>query len=195
MLTEHLFQAGVELSDIGVITPYQLQSKIIRENLADIFGFGITPKVGSVEEFQGQERMVIVISTVRSSTNEVKNDVKCNAGFVKSARRLNVAVSRARAVVVIYGNPDLLGEDPHWRSLIHECKENGTFIGCERELTQNWHNSKFVLEYPHLPIIQSYLNYHYNKKYRAICNMYLEYCRNEWKINIISKSRSLSYFL
>lgn len=136
IFAEQLFQAKVALSEIGIITPYQLQAKKIRDHFEVIFGADVAPKVGSVEEFQGQERMVVLISTVRSTSVEAQNDVKCNAGFVKSARRLNVAVSRARAVVVVFGNPDLLEEDEYWKNLIYECKENGTFVGSERRLFQ-----------------------------------------------------------
>ena len=56
-------------------------------------------KVGSTELFQGQERRVIVISTVRSSSDFIGFDVKHNLGFLDNPKRFNVAITRARAPV------------------------------------------------------------------------------------------------
>lgn len=71
-------------SDIGVVSPYrgQLQriSRTLRNNgMPDIC-------VGSVEEFQGQERRVIIISTVRSNPAQLKLDQKFSLGFVREPR-------------------------------------------------------------------------------------------------------------
>lgn len=90
-----LFKLGFTNEDIGVITPYSLQVKDIRLLADEEFG-DRKPKIGSVEEFQGQERNIIIISTVRSRNKNVSNDEKYGLGFIKSSRRLNVAISRAR---------------------------------------------------------------------------------------------------
>lgn len=89
------------------------------------------PKVGSVEEFQGQERKVIILSTVRSDEGLLEKDAKYALGFVASKQRLNVAISRARCLLVIIGNPHLLVKDISWRNLLKTCIEKNCYVGCD----------------------------------------------------------------
>ena len=89
------------------------------------------PKVGTVEEFQGQERNVIIISTVRSNERLVDRDLRHSLGFVSSQPRLNVAISRARALLIIVGNPHLLSRDQKWRTLIKMCVKRKNYVGCD----------------------------------------------------------------
>jgi len=71
-------------ADIGIVSPYRGQlSKIHRALERKKLG-GIS--VGSVEEFQGQERRVIIISTVRSDPLKLQIDRKFRIGFVKEPK-------------------------------------------------------------------------------------------------------------
>jgi superfamily I DNA and/or RNA helicase len=74
LLTQDTRTNRPEPKDIGVITPYSKQSQKVRqcfategERLRDL-------TVGSVEQFQGQERKVIIVSTVRSTQEYVEFD-------------------------------------------------------------------------------------------------------------------------
>ncbi len=41
--------------------------------------------------------------------------------------RFNVAITRAKALLIVVGNPFLLCMDYHWKQLIQFTKENGEF--------------------------------------------------------------------
>lgn len=62
------------MTDVGIITPYAGQCRMMKEALTLA---GLDIDVGTAEVFQGQERQIIIISTVR--TNE-------ELGFVKDPR-------------------------------------------------------------------------------------------------------------
>ncbi|KAJ7096057.1 RNA helicase [Mycena epipterygia] len=113
-------------NDIGVIAPYHAQCLKIR-NVLKAVADGV--KVGSVEEFQGQERRVIIISTVRSSREFVEYDLRHTLGFVANPRRFNVAVTRAQALLIVIGDPNVLGLDPLWRAFLNYVHKNGGWKG------------------------------------------------------------------
>uniref|UniRef100_A0A672H421 RNA helicase n=1 Tax=Salarias fasciatus TaxID=181472 RepID=A0A672H421_SALFA len=109
--------------DIGIIAPYRKQVLKIRKALDKIqkeFKFTNMDllKVGSVEEFQGQERRVIIVSTVRSSTDYLNIDKHFHLGFVKNEKRFNVAVTRAKALLIVVGNPRVLNTDETWAQYV-----------------------------------------------------------------------------
>uniref|UniRef100_A0A8C3XKH0 RNA helicase n=2 Tax=Chelydra serpentina TaxID=8475 RepID=A0A8C3XKH0_CHESE len=122
--------------EIGIIAPYRKQVEKIRlaitkkdrdlMNLPDIKEL----KVGSVEEFQGQERRVLLISTVRSCTEYLHVDEKFKLGFIQNPKRFNVAITRAKALLIIVGNPAVLSKDPHWNTFLRYCREKGGYTGC-----------------------------------------------------------------
>ncbi|CAG2195375.1 Putative helicase mov-10-B.2,Helicase MOV-10,Putative helicase mov-10-B.1,Probable RNA helicase SDE3,Probable RNA helicase armi,RNA helicase Mov10l1,Putative helicase MOV-10 [Mytilus edulis] len=118
----------VEPEDIGIITPYRKQVEKIRL-LIDKLGMA-SIKIGSVEEFQGQERQVIIISTVRSSEKMIGFDKKHTLGFLSNPKRFNVAITRAQSLLIIIGNPYVLVQDEYWQSLIQYCIDHGGYTGC-----------------------------------------------------------------
>lgn len=85
---------GLNQNDIGIISPYSMQVRALEKTLERHAVPDI--KIGTVEDFQGLERKIILISTVRTSESEVAVDVKRQLGFVKCEKRINVAISRAR---------------------------------------------------------------------------------------------------
>jgi hypothetical protein len=96
---------------IGVITPYQEQRSVLSQQLSQFPGMDI----GTVDGFQGREKDIIVLSTVRSHQHGI--------GFLADVRRLNVALTRAKSSLWIIGNSLALNQNPHWKSLIDFAKE------------------------------------------------------------------------
>jgi helicase MOV-10 len=112
---------------IGIISPYNKQVHKIRK-LLKYEGID-NIKVGSTEMFQGQERRVIIISTVRSCPDYISFDKQHTLGFLDNPKRFNVATTRAQALLIVVGNPIVLASDPCWRALLQLCVKNGAYRG------------------------------------------------------------------
>ena len=118
---------GVHPSEIGVITPYAKQVEKFKNALyrdyRDIL-------VGTTEAFQGLERRVILISMVRSSSENVTIDRKFRIGFLSNPKRLNVAISRAMELIVVVGNGNLLASfDPLWHHFLSLLESLKVYVG------------------------------------------------------------------
>ncbi|KAG9042355.1 hypothetical protein FS837_010960 [Tulasnella sp. UAMH 9824] len=122
------YDQGISFDDgqIGVITPYRAQVRKLRTVLQADFP---EVKVGTTEEFQGDERNAIIVSTVRSSLDFVEFDLRHTLGFVANPRRFNVAMTRAKSVLIIVGDPDVLGLDPLWRRFLNQIHTHGGWKG------------------------------------------------------------------
>ncbi|KAH0520669.1 putative RNA helicase SDE3 [Microtus ochrogaster] len=118
----------VSSKDIGVITPYRKQVEKIKILLRNVDLTDI--KVGSVEEFQGQEYLVIVISTVRSNEDRFEDD-RYFLGFLSNSKRFNVAITRPKALLIVLGNPHVLVRDPCFGALLEYSVTNGVYTGCD----------------------------------------------------------------
>ncbi|XP_035916807.1 probable RNA helicase armi [Anopheles stephensi] len=128
-IVERLYRGGrCGPDDIGIITPYVMQVRSIRR-IFDAASLE-SPKIGSVEEFQGQERKVIILSAVRSSAVFLARDATAKLGFIAAPKRINVAISRAKVVLVVVGNPHLLATDDIWGSLLQRAVNGKTYCGC-----------------------------------------------------------------
>ncbi|WCJ23821.1 P-loop containing nucleoside triphosphate hydrolases superfamily protein [Euphorbia peplus] len=122
-------EGDLDEADIGVITPYRQQVLKLKKTFDDLDMPGI--KVGSVEQFQGQEKRVIVISTVRSTVKHNDFDKVHCLGFLSNYRRFNVAITRAMSLLVIIGNPHIISKDKYWNKLLWYCVDNESYQGCD----------------------------------------------------------------
>ena len=83
--------------------------------------------MSSVDGFQGREKEVILFSCVRSNAQR-------RVGFLSDARRLNVALTRARSGMVLVGDDATLGSDVNWRAYLSFLQRRGCMAGSVEEL-------------------------------------------------------------
>jgi len=120
--------------DIGIITPYARQVHALQRQLGNLGPRFEGVEVGTVEHFQGQEKRAVILSTVRCSTSD-KDAAEGTAsrrpiGFLSDPRRLNVAVSRAVAGLVIVGDLRHLSQySAEWKALVRIGEESGFLQG------------------------------------------------------------------
>jgi len=82
-----LLDWGLQPKQIGVITPYAAQKSLLAKALGEV-------EVNTVDGFQGREKEVIVISWVRTE----------GVGFLTDHRRFNVAITRAKRMLINIGD-------------------------------------------------------------------------------------------
>ena len=94
---------------VGVISFYGEQVKKVNRMLSQELDLPhLHCRTGTVDKFQGMEMDVIILSFVR---NHLQPDG--NIGFLKDYRRLNVALSRARELLMIVGSVDMFTQKAH----------------------------------------------------------------------------------
>jgi helicase MOV-10 len=113
------YEANI-LNDIGIIAPYRKQVSKLK-GACEKYKDDLKIEVGSIEQFQGKEKSVIILSTVRSHTN--------NVGFLQNPKRFNVAMTRAKFLFIVIGNPKTLALDSCWGELVKYCEENRSRVG------------------------------------------------------------------
>lgn len=108
--------------------------------------------ISSVEQFQGKEKKIIIVSTVRSKSDNVGflNNFRVNSKslfvllerflihkfFFPPYQRLNVLMSRAQALLIIIGDPTTLRTDDNWNKVINIFEQNNAIISCNGQPTQ-----------------------------------------------------------
>jgi uncharacterized protein len=85
-------------SDVLVVAPYNAQVSALRQRVPT----GVL--VGTVDKFQGREAPVVIYSMTSSSAEDAPRGLD----FLYNLNRLNVATSRAQALVVLVGSPALV---------------------------------------------------------------------------------------
>ena len=118
---EHLLR---EQTDFGIISPYKAQVRLLRKYLKNnkmLKPLRHQITVNTVDGFQGQERDVILISMVRDNASG-------QIGFLNDLRRMNVAITRARMKLILFGNAETLSKTKFYERLVEYVQERGDFV-------------------------------------------------------------------
>ncbi|TPX33425.1 hypothetical protein SeMB42_g07481 [Synchytrium endobioticum] len=95
---ESLIASSVEEGEIGVISPYRSQLKVLTHILLNRPGV----EVHTVDKFQGRDKECVIVSLVRSNSNQNIGDL------LRDWRRINVAFTRAKHKLIIFGSGSTL---------------------------------------------------------------------------------------
>jgi len=114
IVNDLLAPGDLTAEDIGVISPYSGQVRLIQGMLdGQIDGL----EVKSIDGYQGREKEIIVLSTVRANDSG-------KVGFLSNYRRLNVALTRAKRGLIVIGDDRTLRNDSTWASWLDWVSES-----------------------------------------------------------------------
>ncbi|XP_071791761.1 3'-5' exoribonuclease HELZ2-like isoform X2 [Asterias amurensis] len=136
---------AVDKNSIAIVTPYKMQVNLIRQELRKVRLHHID--VGIVENVQGRQFRVLVISTVRTRSTLNKTQMTTyvssispatrpdeiyDYGFLSDHRLLNTTMTRAQSLVMVVGDPTALCSEGEcsqtWRKYLEKCEEKGTLF-------------------------------------------------------------------
>ena len=109
--------------DIGVIVPFRSQIAMVTNEIARLQIEGTENIViDTVERFQGSQRDVIFYGTTISSPSmmDILSVTSEGADGLMVDRKLNVAVTRARRQMFVFGVPDALATSPLYAAMMQE---------------------------------------------------------------------------
>ncbi len=108
---------------VGIIAPYKQQVEFIRNYILENELFKDSRhhfSVRTVDGFQGQERDIICISMTRSNDNG-------EIGFLSDTRRMNVALTRAKRKLLVFGDSATLANHGFYKSFLDYVEEIGGY--------------------------------------------------------------------
>ena len=113
--------------DIGIISFYKGQVKLIKQKLEENFPKSVLENIScnTVDSYQGKEFDIVILSGVRSNTNSTPEK---SLGFIHhSASRINVALSRAKKLLVVVADADTYRKTEHFQHFIDYVKKEGYY--------------------------------------------------------------------
>jgi hypothetical protein len=105
---------------VGIISPYAEQVKLLKQSFeaagVRVLGHLEDIEIATVDSFQGKEKDIIILSTVRGCQDA------SSVGFLADMRRMNVALTRAKQGLFVVGKSKTLELNEHWAALVEHAK-------------------------------------------------------------------------
>ena len=118
---------------IAVMAAYWQQVRLIRKKLRKVELGSI--RVGVVDDYQGQEAPITILSCVLSETQKHLNEmVSPLSGLLGSPKRANVALTRAMGLSIVIASSTFLRNDSCFGKLAKYCAENNALVGASEGL-------------------------------------------------------------
>ncbi|KAK3935627.1 P-loop containing nucleoside triphosphate hydrolase protein [Diplogelasinospora grovesii] len=111
--------------EICIMSPFKAQVRRIREVIRSPAYSLWDVNVGPTEAFQGLEFGAVILCVTRSRQRFVRRDIGLSWGIIGQPEKMNVALTRAKAGLIIIGNRDVLVRDPDWKAVVEFCERNG----------------------------------------------------------------------
>lgn len=126
---EGLCTCGVPEEKIGVVTLYRSQLKLLNQAMSHRSAIEIL----TADRFQGRDKECVIISLVRSNKDNKVGDL------IKDWRRVNVAVTRAKSKLIVFGSISTLGSAPTISSFIDIFKKRGWIQNLPSTAKETYH--------------------------------------------------------
>jgi len=134
-VTESLLLAGVPASSIGIISPWRSQLKSIHHFLGQRGLQQHQLEVLTVDKYQGRDKDCIIFSLVRSNAQKIVRTLLLDkkalfnpfnqvGTLLRDWRRINVALTRAKQKLIIFGSKSTLESTPLFRALMTLIEQN-----------------------------------------------------------------------
>ncbi len=126
LIFEHFHQLVKALPEgeqpsVALIAPYRAQVRAMELEFSSESEWQDYPvSINTIDSFQGQERDVVYISLVRSNDSG-------QIGFLKDYRRMNVAMTRARKLLVVVGDSATVGQDAFYGDFLDYVEQYGVY--------------------------------------------------------------------
>jgi DNA replication ATP-dependent helicase Dna2 len=108
-------RAGLPASAIGLISPYNRQVSLL-DKLTRSAGVGATECL-TIDKAQGRDKECILVSLVKSNVE------KETGKLLTDIRRVNVAITRAKAKLILIGDASTLKALPLFAKVLNECEK------------------------------------------------------------------------